>query len=308
MISFFKKYKKKTGEPLAWEGKSRGGAWGHRFFLFLINQLSIRFAYFFLSFVVIYFILFAPLATQSGWKYFRKIQGFGLFKSGRMLYLNYYRFGQVLIDKIAVRTGQARRYNYEFENYPAFLEVLKGSKGVILIGAHVGNWEIGSGFFGEYAQKINIVMLDAEYQKIKELLEKNLNKAAHKIISIQENDFSHIYLIKEALEKGEYVCFQGDRFIKDQSAKSVEFMGKPAKFSYSLFQLAERMDVPIVFYFSMREKGMKYIFKFVLAKTENDRDTELNAEKLMDSYIRTLEDILKKYPEQWFNYYDFWNV
>ena len=308
MILFFKKYKKRNNDALAWEGKSRGGTWGYRFFIFLINQLGVRFAYFFLSLVLVHFIPFAPLATKSVWKYYRTIHGFGFFKSIKMLYLNYYRFGQVLIDKIAVRSGQAQKYNYEFENYPAFLELLKSHKGVILIGAHVGNWEIGSGFFGEYASKINIVMLDAEYQKIKKLLEKNLNPVTHKIIPIQENDFTHIYQIKDALDRGEYVCFQGDRFIKDQSAKIVKFMGKPAKFSQGPFQLAIRLNVPVVFYFSMREKGMKYKFKFIIAKTEYDSKPKLNTEALMDSYVHTLEYILNEYPEQWFNYYDFWNV
>lgn len=308
MISFFKKYRKKNNDAFAWEGKSRGGAWGYRFFIFLINQLGIRFAYFFLSFVILHFIPFAPLATKSVWKYLRKIQGFGFLKSIQMLYLNYYRFGQVLIDKIAIRSGQAQKYQYEFENYPAFLETLNQSKGMILIGAHVGNWEIGSSFFGEYARKINIVMLDAEYRKIKELLEKNLNPATHKIIPIQENDFAHIYRIKDALDKGEYVCFQGDRFINAQSAITVHFLGKLARFPYNLFYLAERLDVPVVFYFSMREKGMKYKFKFIIAKTGNDEKSDIIAGDLMDSYIHALENILKAYPEQWFNFYDFWNV
>jgi len=308
MISFFKKYKKTTDDTFAWKGKSRGGAWGHRFFIFLINKLSVRFAYFFLSFVVFYFILFAPLATKSIWKYFHEIHNYGFLKSIRMLFANYFRFGQVLIDKIAVRSGQAQKYKFEFENYQAFLDVLNNSKGVILIGAHVGNWEIGTGFFGEYAQKINIVMLDAEYQKIKELFEKNLNPIAHKIIPIHENDFSHIYQIKEALEKGEYVCFQGDRFIKDQSAMPLQFMGKLAKFPYGIFQLANRMEAPVVFYFSMREKGMKYKFKFIFTNNHNKRKSEQNALELMNFYILTLENILKEYPEQWFNYYDFWNV
>ena len=307
MISFFKKYRKKTDDSLAWEGKSRGGKWGHRFFIFLINQFDVRFAYFFLSFIVLYFILFAPLATQSIWKYFRKIHGFCFCKSIRMLYLNYYRFGQVLIDKIAIRSGQVQKYKYEFDNYLAVLETLKCSKSVIFIGAHVGNWEIGSSFFGKYAEKINVVMLDAEYRKIKKLLEKNLNPATYKIIPVKENDFSHIYLIKEALDKGEYICFQGDRFINDKAVKPVHFMGKPANFSYSLFQLAHRMNVPVIFYFSMREKGMKYKFKFIIAKTGTSDKSGQNAGELMNSYLRTLENILKEYPEQWFNYYNFWN-
>ena len=308
MILFLKKYRKKTNERLAWEGKSRGGAWGHRFFIFIINKLSIRFAYFFLFFVVIYFIPFAPYSTKSIWKYYRKIHGFGFLKSIIMLYRNYYSFGQALIDKIAVRSGKSQKYKYEFENYPAFLDILNSPQGIILISAHVGNWEIGSSFFGEHASKINIVMLDAEYQKIKKLLEENLNPDSHKIIPVQENNFAHIYQIKNALEKGECVCFQGDRFIKDQSAKTVQFMGKPAKFSYSLFQLTERFNVPVVFYFSMREKGMKYKFKFILPENDSEGKSGISAGKLMDSYIHTLENILKEYPEQWFNYYDFWNV
>jgi len=308
MISFSKKHKKKPDNTLAWEGKSRGGVRGYRFFIFLIDHVGVRFAYFFLSFVVVYFIPFAPAATRSVWKYYRKIHGFGFFKSLRLLYMNYYSFGRVLIDKIAAGSGQAQKYRYEFENYSAFLETLNSSKGLVLIGAHVGNWEIGSGFFGDYASKINIVMLDAEYRKIKNLLEENLNPVSYKIIPLQENGFAHIYQIKEALDKGEYVCFQGDRFIKDQSTKTVKFMGKPAKFSYSLFQLAVRMDVPVVFYFSMREKGMKYKFKFILAKTENEKKSGPSAEQLMNDYLHALENILKEYPEQWFNYYDFWNV
>ena len=41
-----------------------------------------------------------------------------------------------------------------------------------MIGAHVGNWEIGAPFFDEYGKKINIVMFDAEHKRIKEILEK----------------------------------------------------------------------------------------------------------------------------------------
>ena len=33
-----------------------------------------------------------------------------------------------------------------------------------MIGAHVGNWEIGAPFFDEYGKKINIVMFDAEHE------------------------------------------------------------------------------------------------------------------------------------------------
>ena len=62
-----------------WKGKSRGGSFGHRFFISLIHTLGIRFAYFFLLFVALHFIPFAPLATRSNWHYYRRILHLGRF-------------------------------------------------------------------------------------------------------------------------------------------------------------------------------------------------------------------------------------
>lgn len=290
-----------------WQGKSRGGAFGYRFFIFLITHVGIKFAYFFLLFVVIHFIPFAPLATRWNWYYYRKIMRYGLFKTIGMLYLNYYRFGQVLIDKVAVRLGKQDSFQYEFENYEAFLKLLNGNTGVIMIGAHVGNWEIGGSFFGEYAKKIHIVMLDAEVREIKKVLEQNLGHFQYKIIPIAEQDFEHIYKIKEALDNKEYVCFQGDRKISKKMSCTFDFLGKPATFPEGPFYLACKFNAPVVFYFSMREKGMKYRFKFFIAgATPAGGDTKPE-HALMRQYVQTLETVVQQYPEQWFNYYKFWN-
>jgi len=290
-------------DAMPWSGKSRGGSFGYRFFIYIIRRFGIKFAYFFLVFIVVHFIPFAPLATKSNWKYFRKIQGYSFFKTIIMLYKNYFRFGQILIDKVAVRVGFAGKYRYEFENYDAFLEKLNSNRGVILIGAHVGNWEAGGNFFGDYARKINIVMYDAEYQKIKDILEQHLSPVAHKIIPISESDFSHIFSIKEALDNREYVCFQGDRFMGEKSSKTLDFMGYPARFPTGPFLLASRFEAPVVFYFSMRERGMKYRFIFNVTELRKGKS---GIDDLMRLYVDSLEKILKKYPEQWFNYYDFW--
>ena len=290
-----------------WQGKSRGGAFGYRFFIFLITHVGIKFAYFFLLFVVVHFIPFAPLATRWNWYYYRKIHRYGFIKTIGMLYLNYYRFGQALIDKMAVRMGKQDCYQYEFENYGAFLDLLNGGTGVILIGAHVGNWEIGGPFFGEYAKKINIVMLDAEALKIKQVLEKNTNSFPYKIISLSERDFEHIYKIKDALDNKEYVCFQGDRKVSEKMSGTFDFLGRPAAFPEGPFYLAVKFKTPVVFYFSMREKGMKYRFKFFLAGASLPGRETKPEHALMRQYIQALEAVLRQYPEQWFNYYKFWN-
>ena len=120
--------------PETWKGKTRGGTFGYMFFIYMIRCLGITAAYGFLSLVVLYFIPFAPKATASTWQYARNRLKYGRAKAAGLLLKNYYRLGQILIDKVAIGNGMADKYHFEFENYQAFLNVLNGNTGVIMIG------------------------------------------------------------------------------------------------------------------------------------------------------------------------------
>lgn len=175
-----------------------------------------------------------------------------------------------------------------------------------MIGAHVGNWEIGAPFFDEYGKKMNIVMFDAEYQKIKELLEKNTKGKNYKVIPVNEDNLTHIFRIRDVLSKGEYVCFQGDRYVEGSQVFTETFLGKEASFPAGPFLLASRLGVPVVFYFAVREKCMHYKFNFVPAQPEKRVKGKVPGQELLKQYVSALESVVKQYPEQWFNYYDFW--
>nr|WP_320057036.1 acyltransferase [uncultured Bacteroides sp.] len=291
-----------------WKGKTRGGAFGYLFFIYLIRYLGINTAYTFLSLIVLYFIPFAPKATANIWFYARHILNYSRTRAVRMLLCNYYSLGQILIDKVAIGSGLVDKYHFKFEHYPEFLNVLNSDQGVIMIGAHVGNWEIGAPFFDEYGKKINIVMYDAEHQKIKKMLEESSATKDYKVIPVNEDNLTHVFQITEALQKKEYVCFQGDRYLNKEKLLSCSFLGKQASFPIGPFLLASRMNVPVVFYFAMREKKRTYRFHFVLAE-KVIRSKEKKAEQaLLEQYVNALEEIVKQYPEQWFNYYSFWKA
>ena len=126
-----------------WSGRSRGGGFGYNFFILLMKVAGIRSAYAFLSLVVVYFIPFAPRATRAVWFYNRRILGYGRLHSAVKLYAHYYALGQTIIDRVAIGSGMADRYKFEFENYDAFLRLLDGGRGAVIIGAHVGCWGTG---------------------------------------------------------------------------------------------------------------------------------------------------------------------
>ncbi|MDR2815182.1 MAG: acyltransferase [Proteiniphilum sp.] len=309
-----------------WSGKTRGGSFGYRFFIVLIDRLGVRFAYVFLAFVVIYFIPFAPKATVASWWYARNILKKSRFRSSVFLFANYYRFGQTLIDKVAVSAGKKDRYEFVFdESYPRFLEMLNQENGAIMVSAHVGNWEIGAPFFDKYGKKMHVAMLDAEYRKIKKMLEQHSENRNYNVLPLDETDgLSNIFRAKAILDRREFICFQGDRFLGNTQTAEVGFLGKTARFPVGPFLLASRLRVPVIFYFSMREQGAKYKFYFQMARiesTETGKSGEPGTESavktgtssgikpeilLLEQYVRALEDIVRKYPHQWFNYYRFW--
>lgn len=290
-----------------WEGKTRGGKFGYMFFIKLIKHLGISAAYVFLAFVVIYFIPFAPKATASTWRYSRHILKLGVFRSVLMLFRNYYRLGQILIDKIAIGGGMVGKYKFKFEHYQEFLDVLNSEQGVVMIGGHIGNWEIGAPFFGDYGKKINIVMYDAEHQKIKEMLEKNSTGHDYKVIPVNNDNLTHVFQITEALNNHEYVCFQGDRYVNAEKLLTANFMGHDAQFPAGPFLLASRLKVPVVFYFAMREKNRTYHYRFTMASPVARTKDKKPEQALLEQYVENFGKVLNEYPEQWFNYYRFWN-
>ena len=291
-----------------WEGKSRGGSFGYLFFIRLLRTFGLGAAYAFLGLVVLYFIPFAPSQTASSWKYARRILGMSRFRSAAFLVRSYYAFGKSLIDKIATGSGMTDEFSFEFENHDLILGPVKAGCGCIAIGAHVGSWQMGTPFFGQYGSRINVVMYDSEHEKVKKVLENHVQTDRFKIIPVNGEGLDHVFAISEALGKGETVCFQGDRYMDGSRHLTAGFMGHDAKFPLGPFLLASKMKVPVVFYFAMREKGRKYRFMFFSPEMFPCSGTEKNgAERILASYAAALESVVKKYPEQWFNYYDFWD-
>lgn len=263
-------------------------------------------AYGFAALIVVYYIVFAPRSSRAIYFYFRRRHHLDKWKAATMTYRNFYRFAQVLIDKIAIPAKLAKGFTYHFDDgYDDLLRLLDGSTGCILMSAHAGNWDIAGEFFGDYGQRLNIVMLDAEHRRIKRLLDATTGNKNYRIIALRD-DMSHVFEIGKALINKEYVCFQSDRYLPGSQTLTRMLLGAPAQFPAGPFQTAARNHTPVVFFFAMRERGRRYRFCFHTAKIDQTLPKKELSDSLATQYVHALEKILCRYPEQWFNYYDFW--
>jgi predicted LPLAT superfamily acyltransferase len=289
-----------------WKGQTRGGVAGYRFFIFILKYLGIRFTYFFLNFVVLYFVLFSAKSRKPIYFYFNTILGYKKLKSLRYVFKNNYKLGQVLIDKVALLAGYSDHFTFDFEG-EEYIREMAANEGGLLIGAHVGNWEIAGQLLERIDTKVHILMLEAEHEKIKGLLDNVMTKKSMHIIPIKD-DFSYLLLIKEALQKNEIVAMHGDRFLKGSKTMLKNFLGRQAKFPEGPFYLSVKYKKPVIFVSAVKETNSHY--HFFATKPYYDKNEGLTKEErisnLLDLYINALEKTLKHYPEQWFNYYYFW--
>lgn len=173
------------------------------------------------------------------------------------------------------------------------LKVFKRDENGIILYLHMGNWE-----FGSFAFAFNNIDIGVLVKRIKNIDMLFLQKYLRRIAK------------EKCFIKGEpHLASKIIRFIKksflvtviDQSATKIQ--GVPFKiFSQEAFvyhfpyTLAKKNKVPIYFTYMVRDKDLKnHSLKIVSLKNVD-----------MKIVYKKFEEILLKYPEQWFWMHDFW--
>lgn len=290
---------------MSWEGKSKGGLLGYKIFVFIIKRIGIRFAYFILWFVSWYFVIKGGKEKQAIKDFYLNDLKIDPNRVNKLVRKNYYFLGQTLIDKIAFQLGKRKKFNFDFNGHHHLKKLILEEESGILIGAHVGNYEIAGNMLHtkEIDKKINVVMFENEHQQIKKFLDEETGGASFDIISIKPNDFSFIIEISAAVKKKEFIGIHGDRFMPGSRTLTTTFLGKKAVFPAGPFEIASKFNIPTTFVYAMKEKGNTYTFY----GTEPIKEKK-SAQFLLDEYAKELERMVKKFPEQWYNYYDFFNL
>lgn len=289
----------------SWKGKTRGGLLGYKIFIFVLKKLGLRAAYLLLVFVSFYFVFFAPTSTKAIYSFFRNRLKKGRFNSILAIYRTYFSFGQALIDRTAVLAGLTDKFTYHFDGEEYINIIAKEGNGGVLISIHGGNWSMAGSMLEDNIgnnARVNIVMLEAEHQKIQAFLEKIQVKQAANIIGIGE-DFSHIIAMGTALRNGELLCMHGDRFMPDAETIEVDFLGAKAHLPAGPFQLITRMKVPYTIVFAFKE-GISHYHYYSTAPYRN----ALSAQDAAQCFATNVEEKIKRYPYQWYNFYDFWAI
>ena len=286
-----------------WSGKSRGTLLTIRMYVFIIRKFGLYPAYFLLIFITLYFFIFAPSSTRSMYYYFRRRFGYTGFSAFTNVYKTYFKYGKIQLDRVLITAGMKERYTFDFDGIEHIENLRKLNKGGILLTAHIGNFNLAKHFFDEQHTStiINLVISDFEHENIKNYMESVTGKSAVKIIVLQK-DLSHIFKMNQALKNNELLVFAADRYMEEAKTWEADFLGAKAKFPQGPFKLAIRNDIPVLFVHIMQEQKFHYHFYARPYIPEKKSPKEV-----LKTYIENLEKMVKKYPHQWYNFYDYWN-
>lgn len=290
-----------------WSGKSQGSALGYKIFIKLIKVGGIKSAYFLLQLVAQYYIWFRKDVTALLSNLYVDRLHYSTAEAKRLIRKNIIYFGQSIIDKIAVLiSGHEQQFQVTRPGEGAIEAMTALGKGGILVSAHLGNYEMSGALFKRYGSTYNVVMYDGEADQIKATFDAEGAQRKFNVIAIKE-DMSHIYEMSAALNRNEFICMHADRFVAGNRTIKAQFLGKEALFPLGPFILASKLRAPVSFVFALKEHDTAYTFYATPPQIFEGRGMQ-GATAMLEAYITELEAKLKQYPEQWFNYFDFWQT
>ncbi len=286
-----------------WNGKSKGKAWGYRFFIKTIHLFGVEIAYFFAAIVSFFYVIFAAKERKALMQFFRIGMGAKTSKAFFSTIETFYNFSTVIIDRFALRSSRKNEFKHTFKNMNYLVEMDKAGKGGFLISGHVGNWENAADMLeGQIQHKTNVLMLDAEVEKIKEVIAENSEENKFNIIPIK-NDLSHVIAIHQALKKGELIALHADRIMNTDKAYELPFLKGTARFPSGPFIMAFKFKAPVTFVFASKGGNKTYNLSCTLPVTGG---VEVKTpEELAQLYVNRLQEEVKNHPTQWFNFYEY---
>lgn len=297
--------------PRGWSGRTRGGYVGNSIFVALIRYIGPWCAYLLLVPVSFYYLFSAPKAVRASKDYLRRLDGGGASWLATMclIFKHFFSFGKSLIDRVAVTAGNFQGFQFIFHGEEYIRQALAEGKGVVIISAHCGNWQAAANLLERLEVPVNLVAYEGEAAPLRRLSPLTSGKARFSLISLEDPLAAGIQIMK-ALRRGEIVAMHADRALEDSSTIQVPFLGTPARFPAGPFAVAAVSGAPLIHTFAMRVKDYHYHFYAYPAEHLSFSRKPLERQAQMRAWVglfaARLEETLKQYPLQWYNYYNFW--
>ena len=281
--------------------KQRGSGWSIKLAFDLYRLFGYKFVYYIMYPVSFFYYLFASNVKEALDEYYKHLN----IKMTNKIYYEHLRmFAICMVDRFIAK-ADPQSYTFEYDDLEEQIRILE--KGTLILYSHFGGWAASSSS-PISNNKINIVMKEAILESIKDIERdvENNTKNNTTIIDLNDGVLNTSIKIANALIDNEIVVMMADRSANKKSEVQAMFLGEMANFNKNPFQIAYKMDKSLLAYFIVWTDIQKY--KVIHINIKMDRTKKENEAIMiaLNEYITKYEDVIKQYPNQWLNFYNFW--
>lgn len=286
-----------------WQGTTLGSERLLHSLIWLLRHVDVRIVYAFAAIFVVPVTLMVNHGRRFIYQYLRCRQGMSRLKAAWHTYRNFCIFGQVVIDKFAMFAG--RKFDMRTEGYEHFKTLASAKDGFVQLSAHIGNYEMAGFSLVSETKRFNALVFGGEKATVMQGRKHLFEHSRIRMISVKP-DMSHLFEINDALADGEIMSIPADRIFGSQKAIEVNILGAACHLPMGPFAVAVSRGVEVLAVNVMKTKSRQYTIYVTPLPYDHTLRQREQAQQLANAYAAELERMLRMYPDQWYNYFDFW--
>jgi KDO2-lipid IV(A) lauroyltransferase len=217
-----------------------------------------------------------------------------LFRNFAKYLVDFFRFSKLDKDYI--------NKHFKVEGIHHFDEELAKGKGVVVLTAHIGNWELGGVVIALLGYPFWVVALAHKHKKVDKFFNHQRNSKGIRVIPVGKAGRMCLNVLKD----NQMVALLGDRDFS-KSGIPVNFFGRKTIFPIGPAFLSLKTGASIVPGFMIRNKDDSFTLKIEKAiQITKGENREEDLARIINEYKIVIEEYIRKYPDQWYMFQRFW--
>ena len=174
-----------------------------------------------------------------------------------------------------------------------------------MLSSHIGNYEIAGYTLSSDQKPINALVFFGEKASVMNNRSKLFADTNTRMISIRP-DMGHLFEIDQALQNGEIVSMPADRLLGSQKKLLIPFLNGTAAFPYGPFCIATIRGLNVLAVHVMKQSTRTYKIYVKPLSYNREAPRQQQIQELAQQYVAEVQRMVKLYPTQWYNYFEFW--
>jgi predicted LPLAT superfamily acyltransferase len=286
--------------------KERGSVAALRLMAWIVTRMGYGFGYALLWPIAFYFFLSSPRQRQAV-RHFQR-RALGRDSTISEVFRPFFIFSATLLDRLFLLGNRFGHYDLRVFGLDQLNQRIARGEGCILLGAHLGSFNAMHAV-ADTGCPVEVVALMHQQNAAKSasFFAEWAPRQAAAVIPLGQPDA--MLRAKECLERGGLVGILADRTPGTGKVARIPFLGDSAAFPVGPHILAGVLGAPVMIAFGVwtgRRCYEVHFEPFAERIVIDRRDRQQQLEAVTAQYVARIEDIARRYPYNWFNFYDFW--